>query len=232
MKLVLIGGGSIGRGSTLYETEAIDMEIVKMAKNKHPILLFIGLASKYSDSYYDTIKRNFNKLNCKTMYLKKSNIVNNPDIVKDKFSTCDIIYICAGDTIRLLELLNNYGLVKYLIAAADRDCVLVGNSAGAICLSKSGLTDSYILRGEDNKYSFVDGLGFYSNVICPHYNDQSRKEQLNELSNLKPFHIIGIDECAALKIDGTSISSISSKNESHVHDLTYKNGMLVKDDII
>ena len=31
-KLVLIGGGDVGRGNTNYETELIDKEIVKMTK--------------------------------------------------------------------------------------------------------------------------------------------------------------------------------------------------------
>ena len=56
-KLVLIGGGEIGKGNTSYETKEIDEEIVKLAGKTIPNLLFIGLASSYSDSYYDLIKK-------------------------------------------------------------------------------------------------------------------------------------------------------------------------------
>ena len=87
MKLMLIGGGEIGRGSTNYETKEIDEEIVKMSDKEKPNLLFIGLASSFSDSYYDYIKNIYKELGCNTVYLKKKNVINNPDIVKNKISS-------------------------------------------------------------------------------------------------------------------------------------------------
>ena len=36
-KIVLIGGGNIGRGNTPYETKEIDEEIVKMTTKEHLI---------------------------------------------------------------------------------------------------------------------------------------------------------------------------------------------------
>ena len=79
-KMVLIGGGDIGRGNTAYETKEIDEEIVKMTNIDKPNFLFIGLASSFSDSYYDTIKKIYKTLGCETVYLKKKNIINNPDM--------------------------------------------------------------------------------------------------------------------------------------------------------
>ena len=70
-KMVLIGGGDIGRGNTTYETKEIDEEIVKMTNIDKPNFLFIGLASGFSDSYYDTIKKIYKTLGCETVYLKK-----------------------------------------------------------------------------------------------------------------------------------------------------------------
>ena len=61
-KLVLIGGGDVGRGNTSYETELIDKEIVKMTDKETPNFLFIGLASSFSDSYYDTMKKNISRI--------------------------------------------------------------------------------------------------------------------------------------------------------------------------
>ena len=100
-KIVLIGGGNIGRGNTPYETKEIDEEIVKMTTKEHPNLLFVGLASSFSDSYYDTVKLIYKDLGCNCAYLKKKNIINNRDIVENKINTADIIYFCGGDTIKL-----------------------------------------------------------------------------------------------------------------------------------
>ena len=63
-KIVLIGGGNIGRGNTPYETKEIDEEIVKMTTKEHPNLLFVGLASSFSDSYYDNVKLIYRDLGC------------------------------------------------------------------------------------------------------------------------------------------------------------------------
>ena len=84
MKLMLIGGGDNGYGTTNYETKEIDEEIVKMTNKQEPIFLFIGLASSFSYSYYDVMKKIYQNLGCKTTYLKKKNIINNPDITENK----------------------------------------------------------------------------------------------------------------------------------------------------
>ena len=102
-KYILVGGGNVGRGNSLYETEIIDKEAVKLTGKDNPNLLFIGLASSFSDSYYDTIKKIYKDLGCNTAYLKKKNIINNPQIVIDKINNADIIYFCGGDSIKLVN---------------------------------------------------------------------------------------------------------------------------------
>ena len=43
--------------------EPLDEEIIKMTNKENPNFLFIGLASSYSDSYYDTIKKIYKEKN-------------------------------------------------------------------------------------------------------------------------------------------------------------------------
>ena len=43
MKLVLIGGGDIGRNNTKYETAKIDNYVVKLSSKVKPNFLFIGV---------------------------------------------------------------------------------------------------------------------------------------------------------------------------------------------
>ena len=74
---MLIGGGDNGHGTTTYETKEIDEEIVKMTNKNNPTFLFIGLASSFSDSYYDIMKEIYKNLGCKTTYLKKKNTKSN-----------------------------------------------------------------------------------------------------------------------------------------------------------
>lgn len=218
-KMVLIGGGDIGRGNTTYETKEIDEEIVKMTNLEKPNFLFIGLASSFSDSYYDIIKKIYKNLGCETVYLKKKNIINNPDIVKDKISNADIIYIGGGDSIKLINEVKEYKLDILLKEAYEKGTVLVGISAGAILLSKEGFSDSLILRNESNKHRFIEGINLNDLVICPHYN--SSIEKTNELKEqINTRKVYGLENCTALKIEDNKKSIIKSNQEKNVYLLS------------
>ncbi len=226
-KLVLIGGGDVGRGNTSYETDAIDKKVVELTNKANPNFLFIGLASSFSDSYYDTMKKIYKDLGCTCVYLKKKNILNNRDIVEKKISDADIIYFCGGDTIKLVNDLKEYDLVSLLKKAYDNGTVLVGMSAGAIMLSKEGYSDSLKLRNETDKYTFVEGLNFIDIVICPHYNDLSKKSELkSDLINTNK-KVYSLDNGVALISIDNKISFIKSIDNACAY-LSYnsKNGYM------
>lgn len=221
-KIVLIGGGEIGRGNTTYQTKEIDEEIVNMTSKDNPIFLFIGLASSFSDSYYNTIKKIYQNLGCTTYYLKKKNLVNNFELAKEKINLADIIYIGGGDTIKLLEELEEFQLKPLLEKALKENRVLVGYSAGAIALAKKGFSDSKILRGESNNYEFIEGLNLIEIEICPHYHKDPKKtaelqKQIKE-HNLK---IYALEDETALKINNSKKSALKSNINKNVYICYY-----------
>lgn len=211
-KLMLIGGGEVGRGHTSYETKEIDEEIIKMTEKENPIFLFIGLASSFSDSYYDTMKKIYKDLGCTCTYLKKKNIINNPDIVKNKISSADIIYICGGDTVKLLEDIKKYEIDALLKDALDSGTVLAGISAGAILLSQGGYSDALIIRGESEHYEYLEGLNFVNVDFCPHYksNPDKDKDLTNYLESNEKTKMYCLENCTALKIIDNSYQVIKS----------------------
>lgn len=221
-KCVLIGGGEVGRGRTTYETKEIDDEIVKMTDKENPTFLFIGLASSFSDSYYDTMKKIYKNLGCTPVYLKKKNMIHNPDLVKEKIENADIIYIAGGDTVKLLEDVYEYHLDSLLREAYERGCVMAGLSAGAILLSREGFSDAKILRGESEKHHFIDGLGFVPISICPHYraSDVKLEELKDELKGSKK-KVYGIGNGVALKVMDDDISVIQSIPENGAYLCSY-----------
>ena len=229
MKLMLIGGGDEGKGSTSYETKEINEEIVKMSEKEHPNLLFIGLASSFADSYYDVVKKNFKELGCNPVYLKKNNLVHNPDLVKQKFMDADIIYVGGGDTVKLLEKIDEFHLKDYFIDALNRNVVLAGISAGAILFSKKGWSDAYILRGESNNYQFIDGFGFTDISITPHYHaDHNKTKQLEEYLKEHDEVIYGIENGAAIKIIDEQFSVVSSIKNAMAYQIRYSDKLLEK----
>ena len=219
-RIVLIGGGDIGRGNTLYETKEIDEEIIKMTNKENPNFLFIGLASSYSDSYYDTIKKIYKDLGCNTSYLKKKNIINNPDITKNKILNADIIYIGGGDSIKLINEIKEYKIDTLLEEALNKKTVLAGISAGAILLSKEGFSDSLILRGESDKYSFLEGLNLININICPHYSLE-KSIQLKEQINNREIYCL--ENSTALKIEDDSITIIKANPNNNIYLISKTN---------
>ena len=217
-KLMLIGGGDTGRGNSSYETKEIDEEIVRLTNKENPNFLFIGLASSHSDSYYDTMKKIYKELGCTPVYLKKSNILNNPDIVENKIKEADIIYICPGDSVKLINDIKEYKIDKLLLEAYNNGTVLVGNSAGAILLSNKGFSDSLITRGESDKYEFVNGLNFININFCPHYNtDPKKTTDLEEYLSKHNEEVYCLENCTALEVIDGNISVIKSDKKSKVY---------------
>ncbi len=212
MKMMLIGGGNTRAGA--WETKEIDEEIVKMTGKEHPNFLFIGIASQFADSYYDAMKAIYKELGCECQYLKKKNIKNNRNIVEEKISNADIIYIGGGDTIKLLNEIEEYDLGQLLIDAANSDKIIAGMSAGAIMWCKEGFSDSLKLRGESDKYEFIKGLGYLDIIFSPHHTEEKYKELLEEIGNRKVY---SLENNVALKIDNGNISLIKSADNTKAY---------------
>ena len=222
-KLMLIGGGDTGRGNSSYETKEIDEEIVRLTDKENPNFLFIGLASSHSDSYYDTMKKIYKELGCTPVYLKKSNILNNPDIVETKIKDADIIYICGGDSVKLINDIKEYKIDRLLLEAYNNGTVLAGMSAGAILLSNKGFSDSLIIREESDKYEFLNGLNFIDINFCPHYNtDPKKTTDLEEYLSKHNEEVYCLENCTALEIIDGNISIIKSNSKSKVYLKTDK----------
>lgn len=231
-KMLLVGGGEVGRGESTYETKEIDVEAVKMTEKENPNFLFIGLASSFSDSYYDTMKKIYKNLGCNCAYLKKKNILNNPQIVKDKIEKADLIYIGGGDTIKLVNDIKKYGIDSLLEEAYQKGTVLLGISAGALLLSNGGFSDSLILRGESDKHIFVKGLGLLNIDFCPHYKSNPKKDA--ELKNylLENEHkIYCLENCTALKILDNAYEIIKSNQNKNGY-LCFSNKQQIEEQVL
>ena len=162
-------------------------------------------------------------MGCNTVYLKKNNLIHNPDLVKTKILTSDILYFGGGDTLKLMEKIDEYHLKDILVEALNNNVVLAGISAGAILLSKKGYSDSLILRGESDQYTFIDGFDFTDIIITPHYHkDPIKTEQLMEYLKESTEEVYGIENGAAIKIEDNKMSVISSIMDAGVYKITYK----------
>ena len=121
-----------------------------------------------------------------------------------------------------MDTVKSYGIDELLKSAYDRGAVLVGISAGGIMLSRDGYSDSLILRGESDKYTFIDGLGFTDISFCPHYNadDNKKKSLYSDLENTSKV-VYGVEICCALEVVDDKISIIRSRDGANAWKIKY-----------
>ncbi|HOZ53573.1 MAG TPA: Type 1 glutamine amidotransferase-like domain-containing protein [bacterium] len=166
-KIIAIGGGEIGRPGYSVETLKIDKDIIKLSGRKNPKILFIPTASSDSESYCDTFKKYFGqKLKCQVdvLYLINNNLSQKE--ISKKILGSDIIYVGGGNTLKMMNIWRKKGVDKILKKALNKDIVLSGISAGAICWFKYGLSDSRKFKNKDSDYIQVSGLNFINIFKC------------------------------------------------------------------
>lgn len=171
-KIVAIGGGENGHHNTEYETTPFDKEIIQLTGKEKPNFLFIGLANKYPEYYFEVMDGIYRaRYGCQTDDLTYEDI-KSKEVSAKKIKKADIIYVGGGNTYKLMTLWRRFGIDKMLIDAYNEDKVLCGVSAGAICWCKYGNSDSRRLSSDSNQLIKVKGLGLIDVLFCPHINKE------------------------------------------------------------
>jgi peptidase E len=98
----------------------------------------------------------------------------NHNDLKEYILSRDIIWVGGGSVANLLAVWRVHGLDKILRKAWENGIVLTGQSAGAICWSIGGATDSF---GIDLK-PVTNALGFLPYSCGVHYDSEERRRPL------------------------------------------------------
>lgn len=114
----------------------------------------------------------------------------------------DLIYIPGGNTVHLLREWRRTGLHHALKNFHAREnTVLIGESAGALCWFKYGITDS--LGPGLNHFDL--GLGFAPGGFTPHANHSGRRDRFRDWVQERGIEGIALDDNAVLHIEGDKI---------------------------
>lgn len=232
-RFVIIGGGECGRPGTIYETENIDQEIVKLTQKSKPRFLLIALGNNQPEMYYQLLGAIYrDKFNCITEQLTKEDL-KTPQIVNRKIEKADIIYVGGGNSLRLLKCFRKHNIDRMLEKAYKRNVVLCGLSAGAICWCLYGNSDSRSEKNEYRQLIRVRALGFIKILLCPHFNSNAnRSESLkNMMKRTYKIPAIALDDCAALEIIDEQFRVFSSKEEANAYKLYWKKGIYFQERI-
>lgn len=211
-RIYAIGGGEIKTKETIKLDEFLVNKAKEHSGEKRPCALFIPTASHDFMPYYNS----FHKIYTGVFGIKTDvalTVFHEYDLnkIKNKFQKADLIYVGGGNTLFMIESWKESGLLDLILDAYNREIIICGLSAGAICWFKDIYTDS--LDNEKNKdipYSMAKGLGLIDGVISPHYNE--RNKDFDEIVSNNYKEAIGIENNSMIEIiDGKITSSISSQ---------------------
>ena len=167
-RIIAYGGGNVQLKTTLKIDETVAELAKQHAGDKRAYGLYIGTASHDFMPAFNTFRKIFTSVfDIKADCVITEKAVMDEEKINAKFDKADFIYVGGGDTVYMLNRWKETGILTKIISAYERGVTIVGRSAGAICWFNDMYTDSYILRGETNQYSFEKGLNalFYFTLL-------------------------------------------------------------------
>jgi dipeptidase E len=111
------------------------------------------------------------------------------------------VYVGGGNTLYLMRIWRKTGFDKLLKRIANRDIVLGGISAGAICWFDGGFGDAVRKNGKMRMVG-SKGLGFLPGICCPHYDDGAVRKTFNAFLAKKNKTGVALENCTAIAVDG------------------------------
>ncbi|MFB5555340.1 peptidase E [Bacillus cytotoxicus] len=192
MRLTVIGGGDLQNGNHL----PINERLVELTYKQSPNVLFIPTASHDDENYIESFFNVFGKqLNCEVHVLRTLNRTPSKKEQDALIHAADLIYLGGGNYIHMMECWKTYEIDKSLQRALQKEALIAGVSAGAMCW----FTSSIRSNEERNDYAEALGWGIINKRFCPHYHQPDRAIAFHSLLQRYEGNIEGIaleDDCA------------------------------------
>lgn len=232
-----------GSGLGMFSLPETVREILDLAGLDRPAnVLYLGTATYDAPDPERAQTLRFVEMGCNVTSLRISWRDSPPggrSAMRAAFDAADVLVVSGGNTLYAVDRFRKLGIDAEIRRAADRGVVLAGGSAGAIVWFDGGHSDSMkpgsfknppgpLLRpdltpeewSKDWTYVRVPGLGMLPGLLCPHYdkigeNGTPRAEDFNGMVRRHPGErAIGVDNWAAIIIDGDQYSVISRNGKS------------------
>lgn len=226
--IVAIGGGELKYSETLI----IDQYLVSLSKKKKPKALFIPTASHEAKPYIEVFEKVYGELGCytSTLYLIDSN--ESLLEVERKILEADIIYVGGGNTKYMLDLWKEKNVDLSLKKAFERGKILAGLSAGSICWFEYGHSDFQAFNTDSKwNYQIVQGLELIKGIHCPHYNEDDRRIDFDNM--MKEFNGVGIalENNSAIVIKDNQYKIIKANEQAKAYRVYNRNKVIIKEEL-
>ena len=223
--IVALGGGEIGRPGYPVETSEIDLYIKKLSGKDCPKLCFIPTASEDSDVYIKTVHEHFSgRIGCLVSVIELINKKYSRAELEETIYGSDIIYVGGGNTKNMLKIWKKHSLDKILKEALQKNIILSGISAGAICWFRFGSSDSLRSTDPNQPLIMLKCMNLVNYIACPHFNEGDRRETFRDMVRHAGVPGIGLDNCAAVRIMDDEMEIITSQDNAHVRRCLWEDG--------
>lgn len=174
---IAIGGGSLREMTAVNEYVVSKLEHIRKEFERKPKIMFLPQASFESKPYVNSFVREYgSRLKCKTTCALWAKGEMDFEHIKQKFEVVDAIYIGGGRFDVLVEELDKMGLRQLICDFYKRGGLIVGNSAGAMLMFESCVSDYKIMAGIGDDYEVSAGYGLIKGCFCPHSNELARQK--------------------------------------------------------
>lgn len=216
--IILIGGKD-----PLNNDYSIEEFVSKYEVN--PRILFFPTASMDSEKSINNLIKQFSTFNIEYKFML---LYSNPTKkeINELLDWANILYFAGGNTNNLVNMIKEYKIDLYL---KDTNKLLVGISAGAIMMCKSGMGDSYSYNdnGHTYNYKMVDGIGLLDITFCPHY-DTEDLVVFNDV--LKDYNLdsLALENDTAIYIGDRGYKILKSNNKKSIYYFDRKKDYIMK----
>ena len=163
--LALGGGGfTMGPGDP-----ALDELVLELAGGAAPKILFLPTAGGDAAAQIAAFYGAFADRACRPRVLSLFRLHGSAESVRDLVLDQDVIYVGGGSMRNLLAIWRAHGLDAILREAWEREIVLAGLSAGAMCWFEGGITKS---SGEPD---VAEGLGLLPGSFSVHADGEPER---------------------------------------------------------
>ena len=228
-RIFAIGGGEL----RLSETLEIDKKIVEASGKSNPKLLFIPTASGEPMGYVDSIQNIYGSTlgcNVETLFLLNKKL--SKESIRETNLNSNMIYVGDGKTKFMMQVWRENDVDTILIEAYNKGIILSGLSAGSICWFESGHSDSDTYEsGEKCPYIKVKGLGLLPFIHCPHYDEDDRADDFDQMINETNEIGIAIENNCAIEIYDDMYRILKSNKNARAFKVYKSNSRIVKEEI-
>jgi dipeptidase E len=155
------------------------------------------------------------------------------DELRHKILGSDVIYVGGGNTLMMMRRWRRLGVDKLLMDAWQRDTVMCGVSAGAICWFRHGHSDSMSFYDPNNwRYVSVAGLGMVNALACPHYDSDTmgvpRRDDFKGMVLKRGGMAVGIENRCALAFVDDQFRVVAQDDAARAFKLYRSRGAIVE----